>query len=426
MPAVDGPLGYAVGCAMDSEECPYCLKPIRAGALKCPHCGKIIDEQLRSAREMSASQGDGIGLISIACAALALVGTISGMLCFGYGAAVAIPIAITGIITALFAGKYRSEALTLNFLALVPPILVVLLVSIVGFSALSACCFLPFAAEPQPNPVAVAPVPNVAPKKQVPGVAKNKVPAPKDDNNPQTNEPPTVENEGDAIEAADKLYQAGNHAAAVARYKDNYLAVEPKSEAEILRRIVEYEVGKGNTKEARRWVELGLEKGLAPAYTSPAVTKLVAQVRLELEQRAAKAKAEREAEERAKWEPRVRKALADLQSPNAKTRVAAVRAVAELGERAKDAAPTLAGLLSDTDCQKDAANALGRIGKAAVPHLLKVLEGKDAVARMWAVRALDRIGPDAQEAVPALEKARSDPSVSVRDAAKAALENVRK
>src|SRR5262245_12626371 len=47
-----------------------------------------------------------------------------------------------------------------------------------------------------------------------------------------------------------------------------------------------------------------------------------------------------------------------------------------------------------------AADALGRIGKTAVPALIKALADKDPKVRARAAQALARIGPDAAPAVP--------------------------
>jgi hypothetical protein len=316
---------------------------------------------------------------------------------------------------------------------------VILLVSVVGltvgfgtFATLGACCCLPFAVPPPPKPVVVASAPNVAPDKQ----AKAPKPANKalDEKKPGADAGAPVDDDPQVdINTAHKLYGEGKRAEAVAKYKKNFASVEPKLREEILKRIVDFEADAGNLKVARRWIEVGVNQGLVPVYGSAAATKLVEQVRLEQEQPVANAKKRKEAEEaqrkkemEAERDAQAKKALDDLQSPDPKTRLEAVRAVAELGEPAKDTIPALVGLLTDKDCQRYAAKALGRFGKAAVPHLLKVLEGKDAVARMWAVRALGQIGPDAQEAIPALVRARSDPSVSVRDAVKVALEKIKK
>ena len=66
--------------------------------------------------------------------------------------------------------------------------------------------------------------------------------------------------------------------------------------------------------------------------------------------------------------------------------------------------------------QEAAAHALGRIGAAAVPELVKALESPDPVIREKAVGVLGRMGPDAEAAVPALVKLLEDPDEGVRKA----------
>jgi HEAT repeat protein len=52
--------------------------------------------------------------------------------------------------------------------------------------------------------------------------------------------------------------------------------------------------------------------------------------------------------------------------------------------------------------------ALGRIGAAAVPDLVRALGDPDPGVRLRAAEALARIGPDAKEAVPELIRLLSD------------------
>lgn len=69
------------------------------------------------------------------------------------------------------------------------------------------------------------------------------------------------------------------------------------------------------------------------------------------------------------------------------------------------------------DTTSPAADALGRIGKPAVPTLLDVLKTGNTAARADAARALGKVGPDAADAVPALAEALHDPEPSIRRAA---------
>lgn len=83
--------------------------------------------------------------------------------------------------------------------------------------------------------------------------------------------------------------------------------------------------------------------------------------------------------------------------------------------------------LSEWSLQETAADALGRMGDAAVPLMIENLQYRDpeperqAEVRRQAAEVLARIGPDAEPAVPALIEALQDPSPSVRKAAAHAL-----
>jgi hypothetical protein len=102
---------------------------------------------------------------------------------------------------------------------------------------------------------------------------------------------PKQEDKGLAeLKAADRLFGEGKRAEAVAKYKTNFAAVASQSQAEILKRIVEHEVETGDLKEARRWIELGLDKGLAPRYAGGAAFKLEREAKHEREFQAFKAK----------------------------------------------------------------------------------------------------------------------------------------
>jgi hypothetical protein len=64
--------------------------------------------------------------------------------------------------------------------------------------------------------------------------------------------------------------------------------------------------------------------------------------------------------------------------------------------------------------QEAAADALGRIGAAAVPSLVEALANPDPATRQKAVAVLGRMGPEAAAAVPDLIKLLSDPDPEVR------------
>jgi HEAT repeat protein len=56
------------------------------------------------------------------------------------------------------------------------------------------------------------------------------------------------------------------------------------------------------------------------------------------------------------------------------------------------------------DVQQDASEALGKIGKPAVPLLIEILEDTKSEGWVCAARAISMIGPDAKAAVPALTR----------------------
>ena len=64
--------------------------------------------------------------------------------------------------------------------------------------------------------------------------------------------------------------------------------------------------------------------------------------------------------------------------------------------------------------------------KTAVPALAQSLAGDpDFRVRVETAQTLGRIGPEAKDAMKALENAKSDPNEMVRDAARSALEKVK-
>jgi HEAT repeat protein len=67
--------------------------------------------------------------------------------------------------------------------------------------------------------------------------------------------------------------------------------------------------------------------------------------------------------------------------------------------------------------QEAAAEALGRIGAAAVPALVESLQNPDAAVRLKAIEVLGRMGADAKDAVPHLIRLLDDPDLNVRKAA---------
>jgi HEAT repeat protein len=71
-----------------------------------------------------------------------------------------------------------------------------------------------------------------------------------------------------------------------------------------------------------------------------------------------------------------------------------------------------------------AAEALKKIGSAAVPALIEALKDRDGYVRRNAAGALGIIGRDAKAAVPALNEALNDKNRDVRESAAWALEEI--
>jgi hypothetical protein len=66
--------------------------------------------------------------------------------------------------------------------------------------------------------------------------------------------------------------------------------------------------------------------------------------------------------------------------------------------------------------QEAAADALGRIGQAAVPELMPALVSPDPNIKLKAIEVLGRMGPEAQGAVPVLTTLLQDPEERIRKA----------
>ena len=80
--------------------------------------------------------------------------------------------------------------------------------------------------------------------------------------------------------------------------------------------------------------------------------------------------------------------------------------------------------LGDKEKAKTASGELAKIGKAAVPALIKVLEGNDKYSKRYAARALRGMGEEASDAIPALSKALNDLDSQTRGYAVEALGNM--
>jgi HEAT repeat protein len=81
-----------------------------------------------------------------------------------------------------------------------------------------------------------------------------------------------------------------------------------------------------------------------------------------------------------------------------------------LGEIGGPAIPVLLTMLNDKDprVRRNVTAALVRIGQPAVPHLIRLLKDTDSTMRRNAAVILGGIGPQARDAIPALEQALQD------------------
>jgi HEAT repeat protein len=114
--------------------------------------------------------------------------------------------------------------------------------------------------------------------------------------------------------------------------------------------------------------------------------------------------------------------LAALSDPDEDVRICAVMGI---GERRQAAAvDQLLGMLSQSGgyLARHVADALSKIGEAAVPGLVQALEDPRATVRVQAARALVRI--ESQQAIPALIKSLDDPEPAVEHYAWEALQRM--
>jgi len=122
--------------------------------------------------------------------------------------------------------------------------------------------------------------------------------------------------------------------------------------------------------------------------------------------------------------PLIGKGLADQDA--AVRLVAAVR-LRQLGAASAPASKDLASALADSDSRVRAAAAetLVKIGKPAVAEIASQLATDSLDARRLALFCLTKIGPDAKEAAPQVEKCLADSDADVKKLAAAALASIR-
>jgi len=115
------------------------------------------------------------------------------------------------------------------------------------------------------------------------------------------------------------------------------------------------------------------------------------------------------------------------QLSNPKERLLAIAALAARGPAAKDAVPALIEILGDKSAYLERGMvvlALGRIGAAdprTVLALCKVLEDESFEMQAMAINALAEMGPQAKDALPALNKLKGDGNPIVADGASKAI-----
>ena len=80
--------------------------------------------------------------------------------------------------------------------------------------------------------------------------------------------------------------------------------------------------------------------------------------------------------------------------------------------------------LKDKESAKDASYELAKIGKPAVPELIKALESRNKYQKRYAARAIREMGQAGSDAIPALEKLIKDRDTQTREYAVEALGNM--
>jgi HEAT repeat protein len=105
---------------------------------------------------------------------------------------------------------------------------------------------------------------------------------------------------------------------------------------------------------------------------------------------------------------------------------ASMKALEKIGFDSKVAIPELIEALKYDDLRAYAAKALLEVGPAAVPELIRALEGDYGPVREYAAYILGKMGPKAREAVPALTEALWDKDKRVRGTAQKALEQIQR
>jgi HEAT repeat protein len=109
-------------------------------------------------------------------------------------------------------------------------------------------------------------------------------------------------------------------------------------------------------------------------------------------------------------------------------RLAAADALGEIGPADPSVIPALERAMTSVvheDLAQQAAMALGAIGEASLPVLIRALHDRDPNVRARSAQALARIGGAAKAVLPELDRALADDDPDVRQAIEAAIEQIR-
>jgi len=119
-----------------------------------------------------------------------------------------------------------------------------------------------------------------------------------------------------------------------------------------------------------------------------------------------------------------------LSTDDKETSLQGLAALAALGPDAKDAVGDIIALFVDEDLRPDnklrlqAVKTLGKIGKPAVPPLTKALSSPNRYMKVGVIQALGEIGPDAKEAIRAIQRLASSPDPEIQRAANVAARKI--
>jgi len=119
-----------------------------------------------------------------------------------------------------------------------------------------------------------------------------------------------------------------------------------------------------------------------------------------------------------------------LEGPDPMARVAAIKAIGEMGPEAKEAIPVLIETIRETRNRDKKMlllcnYALLAMGKEIVPYMIDLLKDDTWEMRRGSAWILGKVGPDAKDAIPALTEALNDPHPVVRRKAAESLKKIK-